>query len=423
MSGADRTGTVAYLLLSLLGVSQSDKDKDYELTSFSDEADGRRMRNTNYTVTNGNGWYPLIKYFRDTYTGESDNEKVVAWAVNNGITTEEINAFRTAMISGYTGEVIVPPQQYTVMYALTGCTSSNNAATVTEGDAQILNKPSIPSKTSDLTNDSGFITSSDIPEGAAASNTVPKMDGTAAVGSELAFARGDHVHPSDTTKADKTELANYIPLLYKGANNGVAELDSTGKVPSSQLPSYVDDVIEGYYYNSKFYKESTHTTEITGEAGKIYVDISGSNKTYRWGGSESGFVEISESLALGETESTAFRGDYGKAAYTHAITNKGSAFSSGLYKITTNSEGHVTNATAVTKSDITGLGIPDSNTKVTQAAAITTAGNYPVLLGYSTATTAVTNTVNKASSFTYNPSTGVLTATKVEATMDDGDLF
>lgn len=109
--------------------------------------------------------------------------------------------------------------------------------------------------------------------------------------------------------------------------------------------------------------------------------------------------------------------------YTHAITNKGSAFSSGLYKITTNSEGHVTNATAVTKSDITGLGIPDSNTKVTQAAAITTAGNYPVLLGYSTATTAVTNTVNKASSFTYNPSTGVLTATKVEATMDDGDLF
>ena len=422
----------------------------------------------------------------------------------------------------------------------------------TEGDAQILNKPSIPSKTSDLTNDSGFITSSDIPEGAAASNTVPKMDGTAAVGSELAFARGDHVHPSDTTKADKTELANYIPLSYKGANNGVAELDSTGKVPSSQLPSYVDDVIEGYYYNSKFYKESTHTTEITGEAGKIYVDISGSNKTYRWGGSESGFVEISESLALGETESTAFRGDYGKAAYTHAVTNKGLAFTSGLYKITTNSEGHVTAATAVTKSDITGLGIPgedtntataaddildgsntgtevkyspytsqqsklsfdtsttdptrtdrlnlngylyatklysngtevltsqwsaknvvttsaglgdaattnpylnlienntirsthqikgagsvsvdsdssgnititgtDTDTKVTQAAAITTAGDYPILLGYDTSTTAVTNTVNKASSLTFDPSTGTLTATKIEAIMDDGYL-
>lgn len=135
MSGADRTGTIAYLLLSLLGVSQSDKDKEYELTAFSDEADGKRFRSTNYSVTNGNGWYPLIKYFRDTYTGENDNEKVVAWAVANGITTAEINAFRAAMISGNAGEVVVPPQEYTVTNTLTGCTSSNAATTVTEGDA------------------------------------------------------------------------------------------------------------------------------------------------------------------------------------------------------------------------------------------------------------------------------------------------
>ena len=134
VSGADRTGTIAYLLLSLLGVSQSDKDKDYELTAFSDEADGKRFRNTNYNVTNGNGWYPLIKHFRDTYTGENDNEKVVAWAVANGITTAEINAFRAAMISGDAGEVVVPPQEYTVTNTLTGCTSSNAATTVTEGD-------------------------------------------------------------------------------------------------------------------------------------------------------------------------------------------------------------------------------------------------------------------------------------------------
>lgn len=63
----------------------------------------------------------------------------------------------------------------------------------------------LPTKTSLLTNDSGFITTADIPEGAAASTTVPKMNGTAAVGSELAFARGDHVHPSDTGKVDKVE--------------------------------------------------------------------------------------------------------------------------------------------------------------------------------------------------------------------------
>lgn len=134
MSGSDRTGTVAYLLLSLLGVSQSDKDKDYELTAFSDEADGKRFRNTNYNVTNGNGWYPLIKYFRDNYTGENDNEKVAAWAVANGITAAEINAFRAAIVSGHVGEVVVPPREYTVTNILTGCTSSNAATTVTEGD-------------------------------------------------------------------------------------------------------------------------------------------------------------------------------------------------------------------------------------------------------------------------------------------------
>ena len=134
VSGSDRTGTIAYLLLSLLGVSQSDKDKEYELTAFSDEADGKRFRNSNYNATNGNGWYPLIKYFRDTYIGENDNEKVVAWAVANGITSAEINAFRAAMISGDAGEVVVPPQEYTVTNTLTGCTSSNAATTVTGGD-------------------------------------------------------------------------------------------------------------------------------------------------------------------------------------------------------------------------------------------------------------------------------------------------
>lgn len=108
-----------------------------------------------------------------------------------------------------------------------------------------------------------------------------------------------------------------IPATQKGANNGVAELDETGKVPSSQLPSYVDDVVEGYLYNSKFYKESTHTTEITAESSKIYVTLD-TNKTYRWSGTA--YVEISAGVALGETPSTAYRGDRGKIAYDHSQT-------------------------------------------------------------------------------------------------------
>lgn len=76
-----------------------------------------------------------------------------------------------------------------------------------------------------------------------------------------------------------------------GANSGVAPLNASGKIDSTYLPSYVDDVIEGYYYNSKFYTTSAHTTEITGETGKIFVDLT-TNKTYRYGGSS--FTEISQ---------------------------------------------------------------------------------------------------------------------------------
>lgn len=120
--------------------------------------------------------------------------------------------------------------------------------------------------------------------------------------------------------ADITLTASDVSAIgasAKGAANGVAELDSSGKVPSSQLPSYVDDVIEGYLYSGKLYEESAHTTEITGEGGKIYTDLA-TNKIYRWSGSA--YVVISDTVALGETSTTAYRGDRGKTAYDHSQT-------------------------------------------------------------------------------------------------------
>ena len=138
-----------------------------------------------------------------------------------------------------------------------------------------------------------------------------------------------------------------------------ASTQLTGTVPSSCLPSYVDDVLE-YNGLANFPK--------TGESGKIYTDTS-TNKVYRWGGSS--YVVISDTITLGTTSSTAYRGDLGNEAHSWASTAKahadkhGSAFASGLYKITTNDAGHVTNATAVTKSDITALGIPGSDTHYT----------------------------------------------------------
>ena len=157
-----------------------------------------------------------------------------------------------------------------------------------------------------------------------------------------------------------------------GEPNGVAELNSSGKVPSSQLPSYIDDVVDGYlydathfyeeqviggYYNSvdgNFYEDSGYTILITPVLGRYYLDISTGN-TYEWDGTgsyvsatptrifgESGkiyisldtniqyrwtgtaFAALGGALQLGETSSTAYRGDRGKIAYDHSQITDGS---------------------------------------------------------------------------------------------------
>lgn len=136
----------------------------------------------------------------------------------------------------------------------------------------------VPTKTSEITNDSGYITESQVPEGAVASTTTPKMDGTAAVGTENAFARGDHTHPSDSTKVDKV----------------------SGKQLSTE----------------------DYTTE---EKTKLAGIAANANN------------------------------------YTHPSYN---STTSGLYKVTVDGQGHVSATTAVTKEDITGLGIPGSVPKV-----------------------------------------------------------
>lgn len=124
-----------------------------------------------------------------------------------------------------------------------------------------------------------------------------------------------------------------------GVAGGVATLGTDGKVPTTQLPSYVDDVVEfvktyankaaiptsGLVEGSLHYaiaeklmfKATNATTLDVGtkpEAGKIYIAVSDNNKQYRWGGDSSGLVQItSGNLVLGETQGTAYEGSKGKA--------------------------------------------------------------------------------------------------------------
>ena len=212
--------------------------------------------------------------------------------------------------------------------------------------------------------------------------------GTASAGVATTAAKSDHVHPLQTTVSGNagtaTKLASAVNIngvafdgsaaitinavdstariasSLIGAINGVASLDSTGKVPSAQLPSYVDDVLE--YINLAGFP-------VTGTAGIIYV-AQDTNKIYRWSGTA--YIEISPTAGNADTatklataRSIGMTGDVswsiasfdGSANVTAAgtlatITDSGTGT---FKKITTNSKGLVTGTAAVAQADITGL--------------------------------------------------------------------
>ena len=171
------------------------------------------------------------------------------------------------------------------------------------------------------------------------------------------------------------------------AIHSVPTLDSNGKILETYLPSYVDDVVEGYYYDGKFYTTSAHTTEITAETGKIYVDIP-SNVTYRWGGTT--YIPITNPVDIMTGATASADGVAGLVPAPHA-GDQGKFL-----------RGDGTWATAIT-SDI----------KVRQALD-TSNKNYPLLFSYaetSSTTTNIDNTSRRNNSIYVNPSTGTVTAT------------
>jgi hypothetical protein len=117
------------------------------------------------------------------------------------------------------------------------------------------------------------------------------------------FVAGKAKHDKDGNDISAT----YAKKSVVGSPNGIASLNENGVIPSSQLPSYVDDVIEGNFINTKFYDKNNNLIEP--ESGKIYLNLD-DNRTFRWSGSS--YVEISKSVTLGETSATAYAGDKGK---------------------------------------------------------------------------------------------------------------
>lgn len=173
------------------------------------------------------------------------------------------------------------------------------------------------------------------------------------------------------------------------ASDDTITIGLTGTLPSSMIPGSVDEIIEGYFNtdDGKFYQTKNNTTysnEITGETGKIYVDLS-TNKTYRWSGSA--FVEISASLALGTTDSTAAKGNHTHkiASHTHKLT--GASYTpAGSVTVTPNT---------TTINSITAVGsLPSLTITEATASKITawSAGSAPTRISFTYATGAAKST-------------------------------
>ena len=125
VTGADRTGTLAMILEAILGVSRSDIDKDYELTSFytgvDTDAHARRR--------NESEWLGLISAF-DGYTGSSLRDRVVNWVETLGISIDRVNAFRARMIDGTPAVLTSSVGSASVVKTLSGASVDNNASSI-----------------------------------------------------------------------------------------------------------------------------------------------------------------------------------------------------------------------------------------------------------------------------------------------------
>lgn len=161
----------------------------------------------------------LWQKIKNIFATQTDLSDKVDKETGKGLSTNDYTTTEKNKLAGIASGAQVNVIE-TVKVNNTALTPSSKAVNVT-----------VPTKTSDITNDSGFITVADVPEGAAASATTPKMDGTAAVGSETAFARGDHIHPSDTSRVPTTRTVAGHALsadvtLAKG-DVGLGNVDNT----------------------------------------------------------------------------------------------------------------------------------------------------------------------------------------------------
>ena len=278
-----------------------------------------------------------VGFFITTDTGElllgdqSLGQTISGWEINDGVLTLKLN-------TGKDIRVTFPEATETVKGLLSAADKAQLNALQANLDSKV---DKVTGKS--LLADSEVEKLAGLPNSTELTNSIAtaKAAGDNAQ-SDLNAHKQNKSNPHEVTKA-QVGLGNVtndaqVKRSEMGVANGVATLDADGKVPASQLPSYVDDIIDVYATYSKsdtgvlsdvtLYLDAAHTQLVTGEAGKIYQNIADGEPQYqfRWTGtifSQTG----ASSLILGEVTGTAYDGAKGKANADNIAKIKGTSLS------------------------------------------------------------------------------------------------
>ena len=310
---------------------------EYLPTYVDDVIEGILVNSTTFTV----GGNTITPESGKIYVSTA-NEKVYRWS--GSLYVEISSQITVGNLTGQAFDGALGKQAFDNGALAAGWGNHANAGYLTSGSATITDITNFANNTasnlSNLTNSVGNLTN----EVSDLGNLVNTINGSyLTANSSTITDLSNGINATNNNVANLSNVvANKVDISLLGAVNGVATLDAGGKVPSSQLPSYVDDVVE-YADIGNF--------PVTGETGKIYVALD-TDLTYRWSGTQ--YTEISKSLALGNTSTTAFRGDLGKEAYdwgNHANAGYLTTESDTLNSVAT--RGNTTNA--ITVNYVSGL--------------------------------------------------------------------
>lgn len=265
MAGADRTGTVCAIIEALCGVSRSDIDKDYELTSFTNFLTSGGTPTTEFeryrTAAN---WKGFIKYFFDHYTGASFRDRVLQWWLDIGLDYDDVNTLRSYLIDG--NPTPLAPVTYTISSNLTHVTLGNTATSIGEGETY----------TSLVTADSGYtITSVSVTMGGVTvANAYDSSTGTITV---------SNVSGNIVITAAASSSATTYTVTYQLSHSTVSPKPSTVEAGTTFTTTVTPET--GYQVNSVTtimnaqivsgtYDSSTGVITLSNVSGNIVIIVS-----------------------------------------------------------------------------------------------------------------------------------------------------